>query len=126
MFVRSEIVLDFHCLNFKICEIVPVRRYSKNEPKFLKVIACSCHSTHKSLLLKSKNDKFHTRGIDWGKLVSGFLKRSELRHNFILCSSSWVFSKSPSIYNYNTNLIGNTGIILFGLTEVEVLYRSLH
>ena len=29
MLFRSELVLDFHCLYFKICEIVPVRRYSK-------------------------------------------------------------------------------------------------
>ena len=88
----------------------------KNEHKFQKDIACSCHYNHNRSLLKSKNDKFHTRGIDCGKLVSGSLKRSEVRRNFILCSSScrsmysmgdyrspfWVYSKSPST-NYNTN-----------------------
>ena len=41
----------------------------KNEHKFQKDIACSCHYNHNLLLLKSKNDKFHTRGIDWGNLV---------------------------------------------------------
>ena len=41
----------------------------KNEYKFQKDIACSCHYNHNLLLLKSKNDKFHTRGIDWGNLV---------------------------------------------------------
>ena len=28
MLFRSELVLDFHCLYFEICEIVPVRQYS--------------------------------------------------------------------------------------------------
>ena len=70
----------------------------KNEHKFQKDIACSCHYNHNRLLLKSKNDKFHTRGIDCGKLVSGSLKRSELRRTFILCSSSCRSMYSMSDY----------------------------
>ena len=49
----------------------------RNEHKFKRTLP-ACHHNHNRLLLKYKNDKFHTRDIDWGKLASGSLKRSEL------------------------------------------------